>query len=98
MCLSPLPTLLGAPTLSRLLEAGPTQFTTSLASFSAVASEPPVKLLPPPVESVSQATLVMVPTLPAPATVPPAPTPESVATGASLHSCDPQYFIEGSCS
>ncbi|XP_042308174.1 bromodomain-containing protein 8 isoform X2 [Sceloporus undulatus] len=74
------PAASGAPTLSRLLEAGPTQFTTTLASFSAVASEPPAKLLPPPVESVSQATLVMVPTLQAPAAVPPAATPESVAT------------------
>uniref|UniRef100_H0WMP6 Bromodomain-containing protein 8 n=1 Tax=Otolemur garnettii TaxID=30611 RepID=H0WMP6_OTOGA len=41
----------GAPTLSRLLEAGPTQFTTPLASFTTVASEPPVKLVPPPPES-----------------------------------------------
>nr|XP_028574368.1 bromodomain-containing protein 8 isoform X5 [Podarcis muralis] len=83
------PAASGAPTLSRLLEAGPAQFTTSLASFSAVASEPPGKLLPPPVESVSQATLVMVPTLQAPAAVPPAATPESVATGFHLtcHSC-----------
>nr|XP_034961777.1 bromodomain-containing protein 8 isoform X6 [Zootoca vivipara] len=83
------PAASGAPTLSRLLEAGPAQFTTSLASFSTVASEPPGKLLPPPVESVSQATLVMVPTLQAPAAVPPAATPESVATGFHLtcHSC-----------
>ncbi|XP_053145579.1 bromodomain-containing protein 8 isoform X3 [Hemicordylus capensis] len=78
------PAASGAPTLSRLLEAGPAQFTTSLASFSAVASEPPAKLLPPPVESVSQATIVMVPTLPAPAAVLPAATPESVATGFHL--------------
>uniref|UniRef100_A0A6J0TE23 Bromodomain-containing protein 8 isoform X4 n=1 Tax=Pogona vitticeps TaxID=103695 RepID=A0A6J0TE23_9SAUR len=77
----------GAPTLSRLLEAGPAQFTTSLASFSAVASEPPAKLLPPPVESVSQATLVMVPTLQAPAAVPPAATPESVATVSQPNTC-----------
>ncbi|XP_062977085.1 bromodomain-containing protein 8 isoform X7 [Elgaria multicarinata webbii] len=83
------PAASGAPTLSRLLEAGPTQFTTSLASFSAVASEPPAKLLPPPVESVSQATLVMVPTLQAPPAATPAATPESVATGFHLtcHSC-----------
>lgn len=77
--------LLGAPTLSRLLEAGPAQFTTPLASFSAVASEPPAKLLPPPVEAVSQATIVMMPTLSAPSVVPPAATPESVATGAFLN-------------
>ncbi|CAI5766961.1 bromodomain-containing protein 8 isoform X8 [Podarcis lilfordi] len=81
------PAASGAPTLSRLLEAGPAQFTTSLASFSAVASEPPGKLLPPPVESVSQATLVMVPTLQAPAAVPPAATPESVATVSQPNTC-----------
>ncbi|XP_066470496.1 bromodomain-containing protein 8 isoform X3 [Tiliqua scincoides] len=81
------PAASGAPTLSRLLEAGPAQFTTSLASFSAVASEPPVKLLPPPVESVSQATIVMVPTLPAPAAVPPTATPESVATVSQPNTC-----------
>lgn len=77
--------LLGAPTLSRLLEAGPAQFTTPLASFSAVASEPPAKLLPPSVESVSQATIVMMPTLSAPSVVPPAATPESVVTGAFMN-------------
>lgn len=76
--------LLGAPTLSRLLEAGPTQFTTPLASFTTVASEPPVKLVPPPVESVSQATIVMMPALPAPSSAPAVSTPESIAPGASL--------------
>ncbi|XP_044307013.1 bromodomain-containing protein 8 isoform X5 [Varanus komodoensis] len=81
------PAASGAPTLSRLLEAGPAQFTTSLASFSAVASEPPAKLLPPPVESVSQATIVMVPTLQAPAAVPPAATPENVATVSQPNTC-----------
>nr|XP_060621669.1 bromodomain-containing protein 8 isoform X7 [Anolis sagrei ordinatus] len=81
------PAASGAPTLSRLLEAGPTQFTTSLASFSAVASEPSAKLLPPPVEPVSQATIVMVPTLQAPAAVPPAATPESVATVSQPSTC-----------
>ncbi|XP_060096112.1 bromodomain-containing protein 8 isoform X5 [Heteronotia binoei] len=83
------PAASGAPTLSRLLEAGPAQFTTSLASFSAVTSEPPAKLLPPPVESVSQTTIVTVPTLPAPAAVPPTAAPESVASGFHLtcHSC-----------
>lgn len=83
--LFPCCTLSGAPTLSRLLEAGPAQFTTPLASFSAVASEPPAKLLPPPVESVSQATIAMMPTLSAPSVVPPAATPESVVTGAFLN-------------
>ncbi|XP_039632346.1 bromodomain-containing protein 8 isoform X1 [Polypterus senegalus] len=34
------PAATGAPTLSRLLEAGPVQFTPSLASFSSVSSEP----------------------------------------------------------
>lgn len=76
--------LLGTPTLSRLLEAGPTQFTTPLASFTTVASEPPVKLVAPPVESVSQATIVMMPALPAPSSAPAVSTPESVAPGASL--------------
>lgn len=84
-CAFPFYSLLGAPTLSRLLEAGPAQFTSPLASFSAVASEPPAKLLPPPVEPVSQATIVMMPTLSAPAVVPPAAAPESVATGAFLN-------------
>lgn len=83
-CAFPFYSLLGAPTLSRLLEAGPAQFTSPLASFSAVASEPPAKLLPPPVEPVSQATIVMMPTLSAPAVVPPAAAAESVATGAFL--------------
>ncbi|XP_037762206.1 bromodomain-containing protein 8 isoform X6 [Chelonia mydas] len=81
------PAASGAPTLSRLLEAGPAQFTTPLASFSAVASEPPAKLLPPPVESVSQATIAMMPTLSAPSVVPPAATPESVATVSQSDTC-----------
>ncbi|XP_070594909.1 bromodomain-containing protein 8 isoform X2 [Erythrolamprus reginae] len=81
------PAASGAPTLSRLLEAGPAQFTTSLASFSAVASEPPAKLLPPPIESVSQATIVMVPTLQTPSAVPSAATPESVATVNQPNTC-----------
>nr|XP_032606755.2 bromodomain-containing protein 8 isoform X4 [Taeniopygia guttata] len=79
------PAASGAPTLSRLLEAGPAQFTSPLASFSAVASEPPAKLLPPPVEPVSQATIVMMPTLSAPAVVPPAA--ESVATVSQPEAC-----------
>ncbi|XP_075773993.1 bromodomain-containing protein 8 isoform X3 [Pelodiscus sinensis] len=81
------PAASGAPTLSRLLEAGPAQFTTPLASFSAVASETPAKLLPPPVESVSQATIVMMPTLSAPSVVPPSATPESVVTGSQSDTC-----------
>ncbi|XP_074816203.1 bromodomain-containing protein 8 isoform X3 [Natator depressus] len=81
------PAASGAPTLSRLLEAGPAQFTTPLASFSAVASEPPAKLLPPPVESVSQATIAMMPTLSAPSVVPPAATPESIATVSQSDTC-----------
>uniref|UniRef100_A0A8C5UP01 Bromodomain-containing protein 8 n=1 Tax=Malurus cyaneus samueli TaxID=2593467 RepID=A0A8C5UP01_9PASS len=81
------PAASGAPTLSRLLEAGPAQFTSPLASFSAVASEPPAKLLPPPVEPVSQATIVMMPTLSAPAVVPPAAAPESVATVSQPEAC-----------
>ncbi|KFV70511.1 Bromodomain-containing protein 8, partial [Dryobates pubescens] len=81
------PAASGAPTLSRLLEAGPAQFTSPLASFSAVASEPPAKLLPPPVEPVSQATIVMMPTLSAPSVVPPAAAPESVATVNQPEAC-----------
>uniref|UniRef100_A0A8C0U612 Bromodomain containing 8 n=1 Tax=Cyanistes caeruleus TaxID=156563 RepID=A0A8C0U612_CYACU len=81
------PAASGAPTLSRLLEAGPAQFTSPLASFSAVASEPPAKLLPPPVEPVSQATIVMMPTLSAPAVVPPAAAPESIATVSQPEAC-----------
>ncbi|XP_078006575.1 bromodomain-containing protein 8 isoform X8 [Phascolarctos cinereus] len=72
------PAASGAPTLSRLLEAGPTQFTTPLTSFSAVASESPAKLLPPPVESVPQAAIVMMPALPAPSSATAAATSESV--------------------
>ncbi|XP_072486472.1 bromodomain-containing protein 8 isoform X18 [Notamacropus eugenii] len=72
------PAASGAPTLSRLLEAGPTQFTTPLTSFSAVASESPAKLLPPPVESVPQATIVMMPALPAQSSATAAATSESV--------------------
>ncbi|KAM6299739.1 bromodomain-containing protein 8 [Aegotheles albertisi] len=81
------PAASGAPTLSRLLEAGPAQFTSPLASFSAVASETPAKLLPPPVEPVSQATIVMMPTLSAPSIVPPAAAPESVATVSQTEAC-----------
>ncbi|XP_054834086.1 bromodomain-containing protein 8 isoform X3 [Eublepharis macularius] len=81
------PAASGAPTLSRLLEAGPAQFTTSLASFSAVTSEPPAKLLPPPVESMSQTTIVTVPTLPAPTAVPPTATPESVVSVSQPNTC-----------
>uniref|UniRef100_A0A2K5SJR8 Bromodomain-containing protein 8 n=1 Tax=Cebus imitator TaxID=2715852 RepID=A0A2K5SJR8_CEBIM len=40
------PAASGAPILSWLLEAGPTQLTTPRASFTTVASEPPVKLAP----------------------------------------------------
>uniref|UniRef100_A0ACB8EIK7 Bromodomain-containing protein 8 n=1 Tax=Sphaerodactylus townsendi TaxID=933632 RepID=A0ACB8EIK7_9SAUR len=83
----------GAPTLSRLLEAGPAQFTTSLASFSAAASEPPAKRLPPPVESVSQTTLVTVPTLPAPPAVPPTATPESVVSVSQPNACVPMEAV-----
>ncbi|XP_061216257.1 bromodomain-containing protein 8 isoform X3 [Neopsephotus bourkii] len=81
------PAASGAPTLSRLLEAGPAQFTSPLASFSAVASEPPAKLLPPPVEPVSQATIVMMPALSAPSVVPPAAAPEGVATVSQPEAC-----------
>ncbi|XP_052597811.1 bromodomain-containing protein 8 isoform X2 [Peromyscus californicus insignis] len=84
------PAASGAPTLSRLLEAGPTQFSTPLPSFTTAASEPPVKLVPaPPVESVSQATLVMMPALPAPSSAPAVSTPDSVAPVSQPDSCVP---------
>ncbi|XP_076994690.1 bromodomain-containing protein 8 isoform X3 [Tamandua tetradactyla] len=83
------PAASGAPTLSRLLEAGPTQFTTPLASFTTVASEPPVKLVPPPVESVSQATIVMMPALPAPSSAPAVSTPESIVPVSQPDTCVP---------
>ncbi|XP_059101919.1 bromodomain-containing protein 8 isoform X2 [Peromyscus eremicus] len=84
------PAASGAPTLSRLLEAGPTQFTTPLPSFTTVASEPPVKLVPPPpVESVSQATIVMMPALPAPSSAPAVSTPDSVAPVSQPDNCVP---------
>lgn len=81
--------LSGAPTLSRLLEAGPTQFTTPLPSFTTVASEPPVKLVPPPVESVSQATIVMMPALPAPSSAAAVSTSESGAPVSQPEPCVP---------
>uniref|UniRef100_A0A2K5E2F0 Bromodomain containing 8 n=1 Tax=Aotus nancymaae TaxID=37293 RepID=A0A2K5E2F0_AOTNA len=87
------PAASGAPTLSRLLEAGPTQFTTPLASFTTVASEPPVKLVPPPVESVSQATIVMMPALPAPSSVPAVSTTESVAPVSQPDNCVPMEAV-----
>ncbi|XP_007937134.1 bromodomain-containing protein 8 [Orycteropus afer afer] len=87
------PAASGAPTLSRLLEAGPTQFTTPLASFTTVASEPPVKLVPPPVESVSQATIVMMPALPAPSSAPAVSTPESIAPVSQPDTCIPMEAV-----
>ncbi|XP_020755810.2 bromodomain-containing protein 8 isoform X2 [Odocoileus virginianus] len=87
------PAASGTPTLSRLLEAGPTQFTTPLASFTTVASEPPVKLVAPPVESVSQATIVMMPALPAPSSAPAVSTPESVAPVSQPDTCVPMEAV-----
>ncbi|XP_043925439.1 bromodomain-containing protein 8 isoform X8 [Protopterus annectens] len=48
----------GAPTLSRLLEAGPTQFSPQLASYPSVSSESVVKPGQPSIESVSQPTVM----------------------------------------
>ncbi|XP_072257166.1 bromodomain-containing protein 8 isoform X4 [Pyxicephalus adspersus] len=63
------PAASGAPTLSRLLEAGPAHFATPLASFSApAASESPSKSLLTPIES--QATIIMMSALPMTAAVP----------------------------
>ncbi|XP_053321606.1 bromodomain-containing protein 8 isoform X4 [Spea bombifrons] len=65
------PAASGAPTLSRLLEAGPTHFATPLATFSAAAAatnESPSKSLLTPIES--QATIVMMSALPMATAVP----------------------------
>ncbi|XP_066447465.1 bromodomain-containing protein 8 isoform X5 [Eleutherodactylus coqui] len=62
------PAASGAPTLSRLLEAGPAHFATPLASFSATTSEPSSKSLLTPIES--QATIIMMSALPMTAAVP----------------------------
>ncbi|KAM3925123.1 bromodomain-containing protein 8 isoform 3-T3 [Leptodactylus fuscus] len=62
------PAASGAPTLSRLLEAGPAHFAAPLASFSATTSESPSKSLLTPIES--QATIIMMSALPMTAAVP----------------------------
>ncbi|KAM4675388.1 bromodomain-containing protein 8 isoform 2-T2 [Discoglossus pictus] len=62
------PVASGAPTLSRLLEAGPAHFAAPLTSFSAATSEPPAKPLLTPLES--QATIVMMSALPMTTTIP----------------------------
>ncbi|XP_056430647.1 bromodomain-containing protein 8 isoform X2 [Hyla sarda] len=62
------PAASGAPTLSRLLEAGPAHFAAPLASFSAATSESPSKSLLTPIES--QATIIMMSALPMTAAVP----------------------------
>uniref|UniRef100_H3BCD5 Bromodomain-containing protein 8 n=1 Tax=Latimeria chalumnae TaxID=7897 RepID=H3BCD5_LATCH len=56
---SAIPAASGAPTLSRLLEAGPAQFNPPLTSFSAVASDPQVKPTQTPLESKSQAAVAI---------------------------------------
>uniref|UniRef100_A0A6I8NGB5 Bromodomain-containing protein 8 n=1 Tax=Ornithorhynchus anatinus TaxID=9258 RepID=A0A6I8NGB5_ORNAN len=68
------PAASGAPTLSRLLEAGPSQFSVPLASFAASA-EPPAKHVPLPGDPGPQAAVV----LQAPPSAPPAAVPESGA-------------------
>ncbi|XP_038626804.1 bromodomain-containing protein 8 isoform X2 [Tachyglossus aculeatus] len=67
------PAASGAPTLSRLLEAGPSQFSVPLASFA--SAEPPAKHGPLPGDPGPQATIV----LPGPPSAPPATAPESGA-------------------
>ncbi|KAG8439340.1 hypothetical protein GDO86_005532 [Hymenochirus boettgeri] len=62
------PAASGAPTLSRLLEAGPAHFASTHATFSAASSESPSKAMLAPLES--QATIVMMSALPMPTTVP----------------------------
>ncbi|XP_075456865.1 bromodomain-containing protein 8 isoform X6 [Ascaphus truei] len=91
------PAASGAPTLSRLLEAGPAHFAAPLASFSAAASESPCKPLLTPIES--QATIVMMSALPMTAAVPvtqqegsgSAPDPHTVTV--SMHSSDISMII-----
>ncbi|XP_053573004.1 bromodomain-containing protein 8 isoform X2 [Bombina bombina] len=93
------PVASGAPTLSRLLEAGPTHFAAPLASFSAVAaSEPPPKPLLTPLEP--QATIVMMSTLPVTAAVPVSQqesndsTPDHHAVSVSMDSSDISMIID----
>ncbi|KAM4747710.1 bromodomain-containing protein 8 isoform 2-T2 [Rhinophrynus dorsalis] len=62
------PAASGAPTLSRLLEAGPAHFAAPLTSFSAATNELPSKSLLNPIES--SATIVMMSALPMTAAVP----------------------------
>ncbi|XP_069620443.1 bromodomain-containing protein 8 isoform X3 [Ranitomeya imitator] len=75
------PAASGAPTLSRLLEAGPAHFATPLATFSAATSESPSKSLLTPIES--QATIIMMSALPMTAAVPVTQQEDSEST------CDP---------
>ncbi|XP_063303328.1 bromodomain-containing protein 8 isoform X4 [Pelobates fuscus] len=93
------PAASGAPTLSRLLEAGPAHFATPLASFSAAAtSESPSKSLLTPIES--QATIVMMSAMPITAAVPvtqqegsdAAPDPHTVTV--SMDSTDISMIID----
>ncbi|MGH0130237.1 UNVERIFIED_CONTAM: hypothetical protein FKN15_066952, partial [Acipenser sinensis] len=69
------PAATGAPTLSRLLEAGPVQFTSSLASFSSVSSEPACAVAKPTAQLPLPAQLSSEPACQPPATEPP-PTGE----------------------
>ncbi|XP_018107760.1 bromodomain-containing protein 8 isoform X2 [Xenopus laevis] len=62
------PAASGAPTLSRLLEAGPAHFASPHASFSTTANESPSKSLLAPIES--RATIVMMSALPMTPAVP----------------------------
>ncbi|XP_073507509.1 bromodomain-containing protein 8 isoform X5 [Phyllobates terribilis] len=75
------PAASGAPTLSRLLEAGPAHFAAPLASFSAATTESPSKSLLTPIES--QATIIMMSALPMTAAVPVTQQEDSEST------CDP---------
>ncbi|KAM8973261.1 bromodomain-containing protein 8 [Pelodytes ibericus] len=93
------PAASGAPTLSRLLEAGPAHFAAPLASFSTAAvSESPSKSLLTPIES--QETIVMMSALPMTAAVPvtqqessdTAPDPHTVTV--SMDSTDISMIID----
>uniref|UniRef100_A0A8C5MMU8 Bromodomain containing 8 n=1 Tax=Leptobrachium leishanense TaxID=445787 RepID=A0A8C5MMU8_9ANUR len=93
------PAASGAPTLSRLLEAGPAHFAAPLTSFSATAaSESPSKSLLTPIES--QATIVMMSALPMTAAVPVnqhesgCPAPDSHTVTMSMDSTDISMIID----
>uniref|UniRef100_H3BCD6 Bromodomain-containing protein 8 n=1 Tax=Latimeria chalumnae TaxID=7897 RepID=H3BCD6_LATCH len=85
----------GAPTLSRLLEAGPAQFNPPLTSFSAVASDPQVKPTQTPLESKSQAA-VAIPSMVSAASIQESPVTGNLqpAVAVSVESTDISMIID----